>query len=401
MDPENDEGNIEYKRYLIDYDKKKLEQYTTQMLWRIGEGKGEAIYYLGVEDNGTFYNWTPLEIKETLKNLKTIVLKANLKIAKLEKIYYDNNYYIKVIIREFQKILPEKRILLMGSSGSGKSTLIANIVLSKIGEDARMYLFNHKHEIIKKKTSSFNYTYIIHNNIKWVLIEVPGDDKYTKIRNKIILSFGSTINCCLFLDNWNQKEYYCKYFIKMNIPYYDLNLYYLDKPNFPNYNCKIEIDKDNFFNNLITRCKDIIVNKKTEFLILESFLSNYNNNVILTGILRGGKLIVNNNYLLHLNNQIIEIKIKSIHLDSNPINKVSSPNTVSICIERSLDLLRQDYMGIISEDYLNKINNFSLTNNKSNIVYKDNKIINIKDLKNLYQTNDKIFLVENGYGEIL
>ena len=400
MNPECDEGNIEYKRSLKDLDKNRLEEYITQMIWRVGEGKGEAIYYLGIENNGTFYNWSEAEKKQSIRTLKLITVKANLKIAKLEKINYETNYYLKVVIRETQKNLPEKRILLLGSSGIGKSTFIANIVLSKIGEEARMYLFNHKHEIIKKKTSSFNYMYIIHNNIKWVLIEVPGDDKYTKIRNKIILSFGSTINCCLFLDEWNKKEYYSNYFSKMNIPYIDLNLYSLEKQSFPNYNCKLEINKDDFFENLILKCKEIPLNKKTEFIILESFVSKFNNNIILTGILKGGSLNINKHYLLHLTNQIIEIKIKSIHLDGNPLNKVIAPNTVSICIDSYSDYICSSYIGIITDEYLKKINDFSVEKKFYGPVYKDNKVINNKDLKNSYLTNDKIFLVENGLGII-
>ena len=264
---------------------------------------------------------------------------------------------------------------------------------------------NKKGPEIKAKIWSMmqtNITTMIYNNIKWVLIEVPGDDKYTKIRNKIILSFGSTINCCLFLDEWNKKEYYSNYFYKMNIPCIDLNLYSLEKNSFPNYNCKIEINKDDFFRNLIIKCKEIPINKKTEFIILESFVSKFNNNIILTGILKGGSLNINKEYLLHLTNQIIEIKIKSIHLDGNPLNKVFAPNTVSICIDSNSDYICSSYTGIITEEYLNKINDFTVHGpmNKSFIVYKDNKVINNKDLKNSYLTNDKIFLVENGLGII-
>jgi GTPase len=406
MDPEIEDGNIEYKRCLNNIDNNRLEEYTTQMTWRVGEGKGEAIYYLGVEDNGTFYNWSDYEKKQTLNTLKLLVSKANLKIAKLEKINYiiddKSNYYMKVVIREKQKSLPEKRILLLGASGIGKSTFIANIVLSKLGEEARMYLFNHKHEIIKKKTSSFNYMYIIHNNIKWVLIEAPGDDKYTKTRNKIILSFGSTINCCLFLENnekWNKKDYYINYFIKMNIPCFNLNLYSSEIQLFPNYNCKLEINKDEFFSSLLLNCKDDTINKKTEFIILQAFPSNINFDIILTGILKGGKLIVNNKYLLHLTNEVIEITIKSIHMDGNPINKVIAPNTISICIEDHK--YKKDWCGIITEDYLSKINDFTLVSSRiSNQIYKDNKIINIKDMKKSYLTHDKIFLVNDGLGII-
>jgi GTPase len=53
LSPEIEEGNIEYKRYLINLDTNRLEQLSTQMKWRLAEGNNEAIYYLGVDDDGT------------------------------------------------------------------------------------------------------------------------------------------------------------------------------------------------------------------------------------------------------------------------------------------------------------------------------------------------------------
>jgi len=406
LDPEIEEGNVEYKRCLCNTEIIRIEEYTSQMIWRIGEGKGEAIYYLGVEDNGTFYNWNETQKNKTLQTFKKIVTKANLKIAKLEKIKYNieskTNYYFKIVIREKQINLIEKRILLLGESGIGKSTFIANIILSKVDEynkEARMYLFNHKHEIIQKKTSSFNYMYIIHNNIKWVFIEIPGEDKYNKTRNKIILSFGSTINCCLFIENkkeWSKKKYYSNYFIKMNIPCINLNLY-SDEHKFPNYNGKLYIDKNEFFKNIELHCKETIFNKKTEFIILQSFKNQIDNTVIVTGILKGGKLIINKDYLLTIDNIINEIKINSIHIDGIPTSKVIAPCTVSISITfENLDL-KKSLIGIISDEPLNKINDY-IIDSDTTLFYKDNKILKLKDFKNSYQTIDKIFLVDNGLG---
>jgi len=408
LDPESEDGNIEYKRCLINIDKERLEEYATQMTWRVGEGNGEAIYYLGIEDNGSFYNWSDSEKNQSLKTFKNVTIKANLKIARLEKIYYTlndkQNYYLKIVIRDKQKVLPEKRVLILGSSGIGKSTFIANIVLSKIDEEnkeARMYLFNHKHEIIKKKTSSFNYMYIIHNNIKWVFIEVPGDEKYIKTSNKIVLSFGSSINCSLFLDdNWSRNDYYKKYFTKMNIPFVHLDIYKSDNV-FPNYNCKNLINKNEFFENLLFKSNNIEYNKKTEFIVIDTFNIPLKNEIILTGILKGGKLIVSKTYFLNSNNKIFDIKITSIHLDGKPLNKCISPATISISIE-SNNLSPKDLIGIITEEPLNKINNYIIEDCAiGKKIYKDNKILKIEDLKNCYQTNDNIFLVENGLGLII
>ena len=234
LSPEIEEGNIEYKRCLKDFpDIHRLEELKSQMIWRVKEGGGEAIYYLGINDDGTFYEWTTDEKEETIKVLKKVVLMANLKIVKIiKKEYSINNYYMEVIIREKNELFPEKRILLLGPSGVGKTTFIANIIKDKIDQpnkEARMYMLNHKHEIIQKKTSSFNYWSYVHNKIKWVFIEAPGDNKYLKTRNKIILSFGSTIDIALIFDfkdsDWNQKNLYLSYLNKMNIPYINIDLY--------------------------------------------------------------------------------------------------------------------------------------------------------------------------------
>jgi GTPase len=404
LEPEIEEGNIEYKRILKN-DKNRIEEYTSQLKWRVKEGQGEAIYYLGIEDDGSFYNWNDKEKNQTIQVIKKMVNNANLRIAKIEKIYYNidttKNYYFKAVIREKERIYPEKRILLLGPSGVGKSTFLANILLSKVDEynkEARLYLFNHKHEIIQKKTSSFNYLYYIHNNIKWVFIEAPGDDKYKKTRNKIILSFGSSIDICLIFekDTWEKKDYYVNYLHKMNIPHVNINIYDLSNNKFPNYWGKSLIDKNDFFNNISGLLLPKFIKKNTEFVILQSFENN-DIGVILTGILKSGTLNIGKNYYLYSNFKKYEIIINSIHLDGKPLHKISAPKTVSICI-KPIDC--PDYIGIITNEELQKIHNMKVSNEQINIIYKDNKILNKSNYKNYYQTNDKIFLVEDDLGYI-
>ena len=88
LEQEIEEGNIEYKRCLIYNNDERTNELITQMLWRVREGNGEAIYYVGVNDNGTFYNWTKLEIKQSIDEFKRLVNLAKLKIAKMTKYYY-------------------------------------------------------------------------------------------------------------------------------------------------------------------------------------------------------------------------------------------------------------------------------------------------------------------------
>jgi GTPase len=401
LEPEIEEGNIEYKRFLKN-DEARIEEYASQMKWRIGEGNGEALYYLGIEDDGKFYNWNEKEKKQTLQVLKKIINKSNLRIVKIDKMIYiedktgkENNYY-KVLIREKDKIFSEKRILLLGDTGVGKSTFLSNLILSKLDDknkEARMYLLNHKHEIIQKKTSSFNYLYTIYNNTKWIFIEAPGDDKYIKTRNKIILSFGSTIDSCLIIEKeeWKWKEYYVEYLKKVGIPYININLYETKIMKWPNYNTKILIDKNDFFTNLLslvnTKSMSLNNSNKTEFIILQSFINN-DFGVILTGILKKGEFNINKNYYLHIN-QIHNVKIKSIHLDGKPYDKIKGPKTISICID---NIEIKDYIGIISNNILPKIIEIPEINKKQ-LIYKDNRIFNLESFKKYYQTNDKVFLL--------
>jgi elongation factor 1-alpha len=92
--PENNEGNCEYKRYLINLSDYRMERLITQMNWRLVEGNNEAIYYLGVNDNGSLYNWTKEEQKETMKNFRILVKRCNAIIIEFSKI--DSYFRIKI-----------------------------------------------------------------------------------------------------------------------------------------------------------------------------------------------------------------------------------------------------------------------------------------------------------------
>lgn len=94
--PENNEGNCEYKRYLINLTNYRLEKLVTQMKWRLVEGNNVAIYYLGVNDNGSLYNWTKKEQKETMKNFRILLQRNNAVITDFSKV----NSYFKIRIKK-------------------------------------------------------------------------------------------------------------------------------------------------------------------------------------------------------------------------------------------------------------------------------------------------------------
>ena len=70
LSAEVEEGNIEYKFKLTGLSQDILIHRTTQLNWRLNEGVGEAIYKVGVEDNGNPLGIVEEEMTESIANLE-------------------------------------------------------------------------------------------------------------------------------------------------------------------------------------------------------------------------------------------------------------------------------------------------------------------------------------------
>tara|TARA_Y100000356_G_C11131130_1_gene220120 strand:- start:304 stop:639 length:336 start_codon:yes stop_codon:yes gene_type:complete len=95
LPPENECGCAEYKfkidsKYLKK-NKKRFEQLKTQLLYRINEGCGYCIYFLGVKDNGEISNITMDEINESEKNLLQLISSLNLTLINKVNITSESN----------------------------------------------------------------------------------------------------------------------------------------------------------------------------------------------------------------------------------------------------------------------------------------------------------------------
>jgi GTPase len=93
LEQEKEDGNIEYKREIISMGLIK-EKYAIQMIYRLNEGNGVAYYYLGVYDNGKFYDWTKEIKKKSLQNLIEIVDYVDSKIEYI--IEFNSGYKVKI-----------------------------------------------------------------------------------------------------------------------------------------------------------------------------------------------------------------------------------------------------------------------------------------------------------------
>ncbi|BCS83448.1 putative GTP-binding protein [Cotonvirus japonicus] len=96
--PENDEGFIEYKRTLTHCDDSKIEQYATQMKWRIMQNlkKQRAIYYIGIDDNGTIVGLSQNDIIESVSCFVKIANIIGASIIGVRLIYIENLTIIKI-----------------------------------------------------------------------------------------------------------------------------------------------------------------------------------------------------------------------------------------------------------------------------------------------------------------
>jgi GTPase len=156
---EDDEGNCEYKLKLVLPSDDRLDHLATQMKFRVREGKGEAHYRIGVEDNG---RPTGLEQGDMLESMRTICLLAG-------RLGFDAMVFrvteglrglvVELVIRQRhrQGVKLEIRILLLGESGSGKSTLLGVLKSGEMDNgkgSARGNVLTHKHEFMTGSTQS-------------------------------------------------------------------------------------------------------------------------------------------------------------------------------------------------------------------------------------------------------
>lgn len=108
LPPENDNGNVEYKAKLCSLSKERIYHLTTQMKWRLREGQGEAIYEIGVSDNGCLTGIIQSEMDESLKCLHQIADSINASFSVLSEreiitgvnLGEEKRYVTEVLIRK-------------------------------------------------------------------------------------------------------------------------------------------------------------------------------------------------------------------------------------------------------------------------------------------------------------
>ncbi|KAI8097430.1 P-loop containing nucleoside triphosphate hydrolase protein [Halteromyces radiatus] len=200
--PEVDhQGNIEYKLKLVDPSEERLEHLITQLKWRLTEGEGQALYELGVNDNGSLTGLSDQDMTATLNTLRRMAAALNAEVSIVQEMkinqptHLNNNYkkmndskkknkkkqstnevnnndtqprcIIEALVRLRTPLdLPtytDIRMAIIGDTGSGKSTFLAHIShgIKDTGHGtARISLLRHPHEIETGNTSSIAHEMI-------------------------------------------------------------------------------------------------------------------------------------------------------------------------------------------------------------------------------------------------
>jgi len=87
-------------------DLKKLQKRATQMLFRINEGKGKAVYIIGIDDNGKSTGIPIKDIRESITYLDLLSKQINASINNF-RIYLGENGFVltaRIFIEPFKEI---------------------------------------------------------------------------------------------------------------------------------------------------------------------------------------------------------------------------------------------------------------------------------------------------------
>lgn len=386
MKPEIEEGNIEYKRYFKDVNKKRLFELITQMNWRLIEGDGICYYYLSVNDDGSIYKeFSKKDFKYSIEIIKTICIECNAKISKIDTKYENNNKYYVVEIKKkyIDKKYKEFRILLLGDTGTLKTTFLANLIK---GKSEKEYIVNHKHELESGKTSSINYYTIEYNNDRYLFFDSPGKNDYIKTLLKMIQSIDYNLVIFFSDKEWEYYNMYYDYFSIINTKIVNINNIITDE-------LKLNINKDSFMNKI----KEEIIYKENnnnfiKFNILQTF---YNNEIgiLLSGFLQSGRININDK-LYWYNDKRYEVIILSIHdcnsQDNNNISReyICGPCIATLCI-KIIDNFSKIKYGFISNKEYHEINRLKIHWFNDNIP-KNNLLCNIDNSKIVLDKNNII-----------
>lgn len=163
LPPEPQCGNVEYKLKIVNPSKHRFEHLVTQMKWRLKEGLGEAIYEIGIEDNGKPTGVSKTDLESSFDALSQMAKSLGASTSVIMERNLENGKTIaEVLVRKIPDEMNcvEVRVAVVGNAGVGKSTLIGVLTQGNLDNGkgkARLNIFRHLHEIKSGSTSSISH----------------------------------------------------------------------------------------------------------------------------------------------------------------------------------------------------------------------------------------------------
>mmetsp|Transcript_21067 Transcript_21067/g.66225 ORF Transcript_21067/g.66225 Transcript_21067/m.66225 type:complete len:559 (+) Transcript_21067:97-1773(+) len=218
---EEDEGNCEYKLSLATASAERVRHLVTQLLFRLNEGGGRALYRVGVRDDGRAEGLCERELRASLATLRAMTRTLGARVAECrvsrgtkglvaevrveaccqsesrdeasfaawldEEVRRDevdeveaSGELAKVKRREVSEAAPRPRVCVIGAVSAGKSTLIGVLATGALDDgrgSARAAVLRHGHEVAAEGTTSAIAEVAARD---CVLVDLAGREKYLK-----------------------------------------------------------------------------------------------------------------------------------------------------------------------------------------------------------------------------
>ena len=358
MEREDNQGCIEYKRFIKFHNDRRYNSLLSQLKYRLLEGNGVCYYIIGVEDNGDIINITDEDYKESVKNLTLMCSQNRCKILSITKIYKNNLYYYKVHIVDN---IPEIEYRILNINNDSNQLDIVGIDYNNI------VLISSENSIYDIKKNSKYLVYIINTNLQNI------------IRN-ILLFKPDFIN--LSIEVFNK---YINLFDMLQIKFYNYgNLYEnLNEIIFTN-----NLNNSNNSKGVLTICSVLFNGNLLNNTKIYACINNKN----ITNITKDSLYIYSNDKKLKLN--LIDIQHISQSVYDINENKLISISTTTKISNDSHICFNECECNIVFTNELNHICIEKYDETKEYFGYYKNNILKIRIKNDKILFNKKILLDE-------
>lgn len=161
MEPEREEGHIEYKLRLDASTPERVQKLATQLNYRLNEGGGEAFYELGVTDDGEPVGLTEEEAEKSLRVMDQVckIVGASYIVVRKEKAKRGHVY--ELLVRRTVDTPPvQVSVVLLGNVDAGKSTLKGVLISGQLDDGdglAMSMVARYLHELKFRRSSSVTF----------------------------------------------------------------------------------------------------------------------------------------------------------------------------------------------------------------------------------------------------